>query len=43
MTEKFKCKKCGSSYVYTTQEFRVCRKCGHKELLKEVEEDGSKR
>lgn len=29
--EKIRCEKCNSAYTYTTSEYVVCRKCGHKE------------
>lgn len=35
---EFSCKGCKSNNTYTTETHKVCRKCGYRELLKEVKE-----
>ena len=36
-----RCLICGSMNIYTTSTYRVCRKCGERTLLAEVEEEAN--
>lgn len=40
---KLKCPKCGSSYVVTTLEYRLCRRCGYQTEKKELFEIETKK
>jgi len=35
-----KCSKCGSKNIYTTLNYKVCRRCGHREKVNTIKEEG---
>lgn len=39
MTKTFVCEQCGSHYTYVTKEYRVCRKCGYRKKIEEIEKE----
>jgi len=39
--DEFKCENCGYKNTYVTKNYKVCRRCGYREALKQEEEDGN--